>query len=118
MKQLVMETTILKGSEVAKQRYETGLIPDVKNFEMEVVNLYPQKTYQTIEGFGAALTESAGYALSRMSEENFERVVQAAMEREASAIHWEECTWTAAIFLWEITVQLPVRMILHSGISA
>lgn len=30
MKQLVMETTILKGSEVAKQRYETGLIPDVK----------------------------------------------------------------------------------------
>ncbi len=77
MKQLVMETTILKGSEVAKQRYETGLIPDVKNFEMEVVNLYPQKTYQTIEGFGAALTESAGYALSRMSEENFERVVQA-----------------------------------------
>ena len=81
MKQLVMETTILKGSEVAKQRYETGLIPDVKNFEMEVVNLYPQKTYQTIEGFGAALTESAGYALSRMSEENFERVVQALLWR-------------------------------------
>ena len=57
MNQLTMETTILEGSQVTKRSYETGLIPDVKNFEMEVVNLYPKKTYQTIEGFGAALTE-------------------------------------------------------------
>ena len=77
MKQLTMETTILKGKEVTQQHYEIGLIPDAKNFEMEVINLYPQKSYQTIEGFGAALTESAGYALSRMSGENFDRVVQA-----------------------------------------
>ena len=56
LKQIIMESTILKGIEVTGKHYETGLIPDVKNFEMEVVNLYPQKTYQTIEGFGAALT--------------------------------------------------------------
>ena len=76
MKQLVMETSILRGCEVTKQRYETGLIPDVKNYEMEVVNLYPQKTCQPIEGFGAALTESAGHALSRMSGGKFDRVVR------------------------------------------
>ena len=70
MKQLVMETTILKGSEVTGQRYETGLIPDVKNFEMEVINLYPQKSYQTIEGFGAALTEGAEpFEIWTLSEE-------------------------------------------------
>ena len=99
MKQITMESTILKGIEVTGKHYETGLIPDVKNFEMEVVNLYPQKTYQTIEGFGAALTESAGHALSRMSPENFDRVMQACYGPDGlgytlGRVHMDSCDFS------------------------
>lgn len=34
--------------------------------ESNVVNLYPQFSFQTIEGFGGAMTESSAYLLSRM----------------------------------------------------
>ena len=66
---------------------------------MEVVNLYPQKTYQTIEGFGAALTESAGHALSRMSPENFDRVMQACYGPDGlgytlGRVHMDSCDFS------------------------
>lgn len=32
--------------------------------ENEVVNLYPGLTYQTMEGFGGAVTDAAGYVFS------------------------------------------------------
>lgn len=34
-----------------------------------LLNVYPDVTYQTFEGFGGALTESAGYIYGQMSEE-------------------------------------------------
>lgn len=37
--------------------------------ENELINLYPQMTYQTLEGFGGAVTDSAGYMYAQMSEE-------------------------------------------------
>lgn len=36
--------------------------------ENELINLYPQMEYQAFEGFGGAITESAGYVFSLMSE--------------------------------------------------
>ena len=70
MAKVTLHATIFGEDGIKTRDYETALIPDAKNQEMQVINLYPDKTYQKIEGFGAALTESAGYALSRMSEEN------------------------------------------------
>lgn len=37
--------------------------------ENEIINLYPFVTYQEIEGFGGALTDTAGYVFSLMDEE-------------------------------------------------
>ena len=37
--------------------------------ENELINLYPQVKYQTFDGFGGALTDSAGYVFSLMNEE-------------------------------------------------
>lgn len=37
--------------------------------ENELLNLYPQVTYQAMEGFGGAITDSAGYVYSLMNEE-------------------------------------------------
>lgn len=44
--------------------------------ENELINLYPQMTYQTLEGFGGAVTDSAGYMYAQMSEEQKQQVVQ------------------------------------------
>ena len=77
MAKVTLHATIFGEDGIKTRDYETALIPDAKNQEMQVINLYPDKTYQKIEGFGAALTESAGYALSRMSEENRKKVVEA-----------------------------------------
>jgi glucosylceramidase len=41
---------------------------------MNVVNLYPGIEYQTFHGFGGAVTEAAGYAFSKLSKENQEKV--------------------------------------------
>ena len=99
MKQLHMYSTILSKEGLKKQTYEIGLIPDTKEQEMFVVNLYPQKKYQTIEGFGAALTESAGYTLARMSEENYHKVVESYYGKDGigytlGRIHMDSCDFS------------------------
>ena len=37
--------------------------------ETELINIYPDVQYQTIRGFGGAITESAGYIYSLMNEQ-------------------------------------------------
>lgn len=41
----------------------------VKNVESNVVGIYPKYTYQVVEGFGCAMTETACYLLSRLGQE-------------------------------------------------
>ena len=36
--------------------------------ERELINLYPEVGYQTVEGFGGAFTDAAGYVFSRMPD--------------------------------------------------
>ena len=45
--------------------------------EMQVVNVYPQVMYQKVEGFGGAMTEAAGYALSKLSDEDRKAAIDA-----------------------------------------
>ena len=75
-----METTVMAewredDPKAAVHVYETGLVPDAKNAENQVINLYPGVTYQTIRGFGGALTEASGAALAGLSEKNREKVI-------------------------------------------
>ena len=39
---------------------------DDNGLENQLINIYPQMKYQTIKGFGGALTDSAGYIYSLM----------------------------------------------------
>ena len=73
---VIQNTTVFDGPEVREEKYVTGLIPDEKNQEMCVVNLYPEKEYQKIEGFGAALTEAAGYAVSSLPPDRQEELMK------------------------------------------
>ena len=42
---------------------------DTQGQENGIINLYPQRLYQKIYGFGGAFTDSAGYVFSLMPEE-------------------------------------------------
>ena len=48
----------------------------VGNPEMQLVKVYPNVGFQTIVGFGAALTEASGYVFSRMGENARNRFVE------------------------------------------
>lgn len=49
-----------------------------KNFAcMNVVNVYPDVTYQTIEGFGGAFTEASAYVVSLMDEDVQKQIAEA-----------------------------------------
>lgn len=99
MKKATMYTTILGSEGIAQEIYETSLVPDSKAQELDVVNLYPLKKYQTIQGFGAALTESAGHTLARMSKEKQKEVVEAYYGKDGigytlGRVHMDSCDFS------------------------
>lgn len=59
-----------------KALVEENVIPitlesdELKHLESGVINIYPNLLYQTVEGFGGAITDSVGYLYSKMTEEN------------------------------------------------
>ena len=48
-----------------------------RHLESGVINLYPEITYQEIEGFGCAMTETSAYLLGTMEEKERRRVLEA-----------------------------------------
>lgn len=71
------------------KRYETNLTKQLffnettlkiksypKRFEEKIINIYPEISYQEVIGFGGAITESAGYSFSKLSEEKQENLIK------------------------------------------
>ena len=78
MKAKQITTYHVKGE---AKTWEKALAPEdesksVKMIESNVINLYPDFEFQTIEGFGGAMTESSAYLLSRMDEETQNQALQ------------------------------------------
>ena len=53
---------------------------------MNIVNVYPEVTYQKMRGFGGAFTEASAHNYARMSEENRKVLIEATLEKEDFAI--------------------------------
>ncbi len=49
---------------------------EVHHLESGVINLYPEVGYQTLDGFGGAMTETAAYLLSAMTPENRKKALE------------------------------------------
>ena len=69
---------------------------DVDEVETQVVNLYPELTYETFEGFGGAVTEAAGYVYSLMNEEQKKQLLETYFSKEIMnyqlvRIHLDSC---------------------------
>lgn len=60
------------GKEQVETERQILLFEQDDGTENQVINLYPQRTYQTLEGFGGAITDAAGYVFAQMNEEQQE----------------------------------------------
>ncbi|MDF2538676.1 MAG: glucosylceramidase [Herbinix sp.] len=69
-------TTSYENSQKETYVKEYDIVREESGVEMQVVNIYPEMEYQTFRGFGGAITEAAGYAYSKLSKENQEKVLE------------------------------------------
>lgn len=63
-------TYAIGGKAIVEERIlsVTSEADEAKHLESNVINLYPDLTFQEIEGFGGALTDTVGYLYSKMNE--------------------------------------------------
>lgn len=69
---------------------------DVEEVETQVINLYPELTYEVFEGFGGAVTEAAGYVYSLMNDDQKRRLVETYFSKDNMnyrlvRIHMDSC---------------------------
>jgi glucosylceramidase len=63
---LTTTTFVNNEKKETKEQYQFNVNDEEENC---VINLYPDVTYQKVEGFGGAITDSAGYVYAQMSKE-------------------------------------------------
>lgn len=85
-----------------KTEKELYLAPD-DGTENQVVNLYPSVMYQTMEGFGGAVTDAAGYVFSRMNKEQQEMLLEAYFGEEGLhynrvRLHMDSCDFSTCLY--------------------
>jgi len=77
-----LTATEYRNNQKERKQWECELIQ--KDTEWHVVNIYPDVEYQTFHGFGGAITEAAGYAFSKLSPENRDRILSLYFTREGN----------------------------------
>ncbi len=71
-RELIWKQETGRGAEVSKAAFR----PDTEGIENRVVNLYPEITFQEMEGFGGAITDAAAYVYSMMSQGQKQRLIE------------------------------------------
>lgn len=100
---LKWNATTAAGSGWKTAEGETLFHPDVDGVENQVVNLYPEVTYQTFEGFGGAITDAAGYVYSLMDAEQRRQVIQSYFSPNQIGynrvrIHMDSCDFSTGMY--------------------
>lgn len=72
---LHLYTTTYERNVRSTQEQQMDFAPD-EGQEDQLINLYPQVRFQCLEGFGGAVTDSAGYVFSLMDEKQKQEMVQ------------------------------------------
>lgn len=65
------------GNGAWNQRFSQTVLFRSGDSENKVINLYPEMTYQTFDGFGGAITEAAGTTYNQMDERQKQALVEA-----------------------------------------
>ena len=80
MKIIKYETKIKNKLFFSKTVKKSEKLP--QRFENKLINIYPEIGYQRFFGFGGAITESAGYAYSKLDEENKNKFINDYFSKE------------------------------------
>ncbi len=75
--ELNIYSTALLNGQTKKTQNAVPFTDDTEGVENEVINLYPRVEYQTIEGFGGAMTEAACWAMSKLPPGKREEILAA-----------------------------------------
>lgn len=86
-----------------QERQELEFESDLDGIESEVVNIYQDVKFQTIEGFGGAITDAAGYVYSQMSEEQKKKLTEEYFSPEKMKyglvrIHMDSCDFSTEMY--------------------
>lgn len=76
---------------------------DIRGIESQVVNIYPELSYETFEGFGGAVTEAAGYIYSLMNDEQKKKVIEMYFSPEKMnyrlvRVHMDSCDFSLGLY--------------------
>lgn len=76
---------------------------DIREVENQVINLYPEITYEKFEGFGGAVTEAAAYVYSLMNEEEKKQVIETyfspeQMNYQLVRVHMDSCDFSLGMY--------------------
>ena len=93
-------TTNAAGKTTAQ---ECSFRPDAEGIENQVVNLYPEISLQTLEGFGGAITDAAGFIYSLMNDSQKQQLMQAYFSPEGAnynivRIHMASCDFSTEMY--------------------
>ncbi len=86
----------------APQTAPLKFVPD-DGTEEHVINLYPSDTDQTLEGFGGAITDAAGYVFSKMTPGQQEELLDMyfspdRMRYEKVRVHMDSCDFSTHVY--------------------
>lgn len=101
--EIKLYTTSGEGGEdeALYQRLQFG--EDTAGVEHHVVNVYPGRTFETMEGFGGAVTDAAAYVYSLMSESQKEEVIHTyfsenQMKYGMVRVHMDSCDFSTGMY--------------------
>ncbi len=96
---LTLKETIPEQNAMTAFEQEILFHPDEKEVENQVINLYPERKYETFEGFGGAITDAAGYVYSLLDEKQKKQVIDTYFKAENMnyrivRIHMDSCDFS------------------------
>lgn len=98
-----MKACFYTTNEVGKTIQEEVISTVDQGQEDQVLNIYEDVRYQTLEGFGGAITDAAGYVFSMMSQEQQNEMVrtyfgQDRMNYGRVRIHMDSCDFSTHMY--------------------
>lgn len=102
--------TLPKGGQFVTREISFTFSKD-RGRENNAINLYPEITYQSLDGFGGSATEAAGYVLSQLDDARREEALRAYFGRDGLRYSWlRSSPWTAVTFPFPATALSPIPM--------
>ena len=100
---LIWTATGAKENNWKTEEGESMFRPDTEGVENQVVNLYPEVSFQIFEGFGGAITDASGYVYSLMNDAQKQQVIQSYFSPDRMGynrvrIHMDSCDFSTGMY--------------------